>query len=109
MFAKQHLMNDELNGQCCIHTLLPRHHHLLLDDISAKHATKALAAAIHYQVCKCMCTHFTTSQNEIADLFQVERKKFFTSIMGQEYDARKKTPKIKAEPEDQQPPQPASE
>ena len=33
------------------------------------------------------------SQNEIADLFQVERKKFFTSIMGREYDAGKKTTK----------------
>ena len=56
-----------------------------------------------------MCTHFTASQNEIADLFQVKQKKFFTSIMGQEYDARKKRPKIKTESKDQQPCQPASE
>ena len=60
-----------------------------------------------------MCTHFTAWKNKIADLFQVERKKFFTSIMGWEYDARKKTPKIKTESKteskDQQPSQPASE
>ena len=56
-----------------------------------------------------MCTHFTASQNEIADLFQVERKKFFTSITGQEYDARKKTTKIKTESKSEQPSQPASE
>ena len=56
-----------------------------------------------------MCTHFIASQNEIADLFQVEQKKFFTSIMGQEYDAGKKTPKIKTESKEQQTSQPASE
>ena len=32
-------------------------------------------------------------QTEIADLFQVERKKFFTSIMGHEYDPGKKPTK----------------
>ena len=48
MFAKQHLKNDELYGQRCTNTLLPRCHHPLLDDIPAKHATRALAAAIHY-------------------------------------------------------------
>ena len=33
-----------------------------------------------------MCTKFTASQTEVADLFQVERKKFSTSITGRKYD-----------------------
>ena len=40
-----------------------------------------------------MCTKFNASQTEIADLFQVERKKFFTSITGCEYDPGKKPTK----------------
>ena len=44
-----------------------------------------------------MCTKFNASQTEIADLFQVERKKFFTSIMGCEYDPGKKSTKSEKE------------
>ena len=40
-----------------------------------------------------MCTKVNASQTEIADLFQVERKIFFTSIMGCEYDPGKKPTK----------------
>ena len=40
-----------------------------------------------------MCTKFNASQTEIADLFQVERKMFFTSIMGCEYHPGKKPTK----------------
>ena len=40
-----------------------------------------------------MCTKFNASQTEIADLFQVERKKYFTSIMGCKYDPGKKPTK----------------
>ena len=40
-----------------------------------------------------MFTKFTTSQTDVADLFQVERKKFFTSITGGEYEAAKKQTK----------------
>ena len=40
-----------------------------------------------------MFTKFTTSQTDVADLFQVKRKKFFTSITGQEYEAGKKQAK----------------
>ena len=35
----------------------------------------------------------TTSQTEVADLFQVKRKKFFTSITGQEYETGKRSTK----------------
>ena len=40
-----------------------------------------------------MCTKYNASQTEIADLFQVERKKFFTSITGCKYDPGKKPTK----------------
>ena len=40
-----------------------------------------------------MCTKFTASQTEVADLFQVERKKFFTSTTGCKYDPGKKPTK----------------
>ena len=40
-----------------------------------------------------MCTKSNASQTEIADLFQVKRKKFFTSIKGCEYDPGKKPTK----------------
>ena len=40
-----------------------------------------------------MCTKFNASQTEIVNLFQVERKKFFTSIMGCEYDPGRKPTK----------------
>ena len=76
-FMKQHLTNDELYEQHCVNTLLPRPHHPDLDSIPSKHPTRALAAAIHYHLCKQMCTKFNTSQTETADLFQVERKKVF--------------------------------
>ena len=44
-----------------------------------------------------MFTKFPASQTEIADLFQVERKKFFTSITGHEYEGGKKMMKKKLE------------
>ena len=40
-----------------------------------------------------MFTKFSSSQTDIADLFQVKRKKFFTSITGREYEPGKKQTK----------------
>ena len=40
-----------------------------------------------------MCTKFTALQTEVTNLFQVERKKFFTSITVCEYDPGKKPTK----------------
>ena len=40
-----------------------------------------------------MFTKFAASQTDTADLFQVKRKKFFTSITGREYEAGKKQTK----------------
>ena len=89
-FAKEHLTNDELYEQRGVNTVLPRPHHPDLDQLPAKHPTRALAGAIHYQLRKRM---LTTSHTDVADLFQVERKKFFTSITGREYEAGKKQTK----------------
>ena len=75
-FEKQYLSNDKLYEQRCVNTLLPRPYHPSLDSIPPKHPTRALAAAIHYHLRKRMCTKFTALQTEVADLFQVERKKF---------------------------------
>ena len=92
-FAKEHLTDNELYEQRGVNTVLPRPHHPDLDQVPAKHPTRALAGAIHYQLRKHMFTKFATSQTDIADLFQVERKKFFTSITGREYEAGKKQTK----------------
>ena len=40
-----------------------------------------------------MCTKFNALQTEVANLFQVKRKRFFTSIRGQEYNPGKKPTK----------------
>ena len=81
-FAKEHLTDDELYEQHGVNTVLPRSHHPDLDQVPAKHPTRALADTIHYQLRKHMFTKFATSQTDVADLFQVKRKKFFTSITG---------------------------
>ena len=75
-FEEQYLSNDELYEQHCVNTLLPRPYHPSLDSIPPKHTTRALAAAIHYHLQKRMYTKFNASQTEIANLFQVKRKKF---------------------------------
>ena len=92
-FEKQQLSNNELYEQHCVNTLLPRPHHPALDSIPPKHPTRALAAAIHYHLWKRMCTKFNASQTEIVDLFQVKRKRFFTSITGCGYDPGRKPTK----------------
>ena len=83
-FAKEHLTDDELYEQHGVNTVLPDlgPDHPDLDQVPAKHPTRALAGAIHYQLRKCMFTKFTASQTDIADLFKVKRQKFFTSITG---------------------------
>ena len=57
-FAKEHLTDDELYEQCGVNTVLPRPHHPDLDQVPAKHPTRALAGAIHYQLRKHMFTKF---------------------------------------------------
>ena len=86
--------------QRAVNNMLLRPHHPNLEAVDPKHPTRALAAAIHYQIRKKMFTKFPASQNEIADLFEVERKKFFTSITGGEYEGGKKATKKKIETSD---------
>ena len=98
IFAKASLTDEEMFEQRAMNNILPRSYHPKAVD--PKHPTRALAAAIHYQIRKKMFTKFPASQTEIADLFQVERKKFFTSITGREYDRGKKMMKKKFETSD---------
>ena len=99
-FTKTSLTDEEMFEQRAVNNMLPRPHHPNLEAVDPKHPTRALAAAIHYQIRKKMFTKFPASQNEIADLFEVERKKFFTSITGHEYEEGKKVTKKKTETSD---------
>ena len=92
-FTKTSLTDEEMFKQRAVNNMLPRPHHPNLEAVDPKHPTRALAAAIHYQIRKKMFTKFRASQNKIADLFEVERKKFFTSITGHEYEGRKENDK----------------
>ena len=75
-FAKTSLTDEEMFEQRAVNNMLPRPHHPNLEAVDPKHPTRALTAAIHYQIRKKMFTKFPASQNEIADLFEVERRKF---------------------------------
>ena len=89
-FTKTSLTDEEMFEQRAVNNMLPRPHHPDLEAVDPKHPTRALAAAIHYQIRKNMFTKFPASQTKIADLFQVERKKFFISITRREYEGGKK-------------------
>ena len=96
-FAKASLTDEEMFEQRVVNNMLPRPYHPDLEAVDSKHLTRALAEAIHYQIRKKMFTKFPASQTKIADLFQVERKKFFTSITKREYKGGKKMTKKKLE------------
>ena len=85
-FAKSNLTPEEQYNERGVSMMLPRSHHPDLATVKDKHPTRALAVAIHYHLRKRMYPHFPASQTEIADLFAVERKKFFTSVTGREYE-----------------------
>ena len=99
-FTKASLTDKEMFEQRAMNNMLPRPHHPDLEAVDPKHPTRALAAAIHYQIRKKMFPKFAASQTEIADLFQVERKKFFTSIARHEYEGGKKITKKKLKTSD---------
>ena len=92
-FAKPNLSSNELFKQQAVNNILPCPYHPKLETVAPKHPTRALATAIHYQLHKWLFTKFTASQTEIADMFQVECKKFFTTITGHQYNAGKKPTK----------------
>ena len=99
-FAKASLTDEEMFEQRAVNNMLPRPHHPDHEAVDPKHPARALAAAIHYQIRKKMFTKIPASQTEIANLFQVERKKFFTSITRCEYEGGKKMVKKKLETSD---------
>ena len=71
-FAKPNLSTDKMYEQKAVNIILPRPHHLKLDSIEPKHATRALAAAVHYTLWKWLFDKFHESQAGVADLFFVE-------------------------------------
>ena len=75
--------------------MLPRPHHPDLATVKDKHPTRALTVAIHYHLRKRMYPSFPASQTKIADLFAVERKKFFTSVTSREYEGSQKMSKMR--------------
>ena len=89
-FAKANLTPQEEYDEQGVNMTLPRPHHPDLATFKDKHPTRALAVAIHYHLSKRMYSCFPASQTEIADLFTVEQKKFFTSVTGREYEGGQK-------------------
>ena len=51
-FAKTSLTDEEMFEQRAVNNMLPRPHHPNLEAVDPKHPTRALAAAIHYQIRK---------------------------------------------------------
>ena len=92
-FMKADLTPDEAFEQWAVNKMLPKPYHPKLQKVGNKHATHCLAAAVHYQLCQKFFTKFHESQGNIADMFSMERKKFFTDIMGITYNASKKMTK----------------
>ena len=89
-FTKSELTSEETFEQQAVNNVLPRPYHPKLEAVENKHATRCLAAVVHYQIWKKLFTKFRDSQANIADMFSVERKKFYTSITSCTYDAGKK-------------------
>ena len=85
-FAKANLTPEEEYDEQGVNTMLPRPHHPDLATVKDKHPVRALIVAIHYQLRKRMYPRFPAPQTEIADLFTVKWKKFFTSVTGREYE-----------------------
>ena len=94
-FAKVNLTPEEEYDEQGVNMTLPRPHHPDLTTVKDNHPTRALAAAIHYHIRKRMYPRFPASQTEIADLFAVEQKKFFTSVTDREYEGGQKLSKVR--------------
>ena len=92
-FAKSELTSEEVFEQQAMNNVLPRLYHPKLETVESKHAMRCLAVAVYCQLQQKLFTKFTDSQANIADMFGVERKKFYTSITGCTYDTGKKLTK----------------
>ena len=76
-FAKASLTDEEMYEQRAVNNMLLRPHHPDLEAVDPKHPTRALAAAIHYQIRKKMFTKFPAFQTETADLFTGRKEEIF--------------------------------
>ena len=92
-FAKKDLSTEEAFDQHAVNIILPCPYHPNLEKVELKHPTRCLAAAVHYTLREKLFDKFHESQGKIAGIFQVEHKKFFTSVTGRTYDAGKKLTK----------------
>ena len=90
---KSELTSKEAFEQQAVNNVLPRQYHPKLETVEGKHATRCLAVVVHYQLWQKLFTKFRDSQANIADMFSVERKKFYTSVTGHTYDAGKQLTK----------------
>ena len=87
------LLGPSTFEQWAMNNILPRLYHPKLETVEGKHATRCLTAVVHYQLWQKLFTKFRDIQANIADMFSVERKKFYTSITGYTCDAGKKLTK----------------
>ena len=94
-FAKSDLSPEEAFEQHTVNTVLPCLYHPSLEKVEAKHPTRCLATAVYYTLREKLFDKFHESQGKIADIFQVDREEFFTSVTGRTYDAGKKLTKTK--------------
>ena len=92
-FTKSNLTSEETFEQQAVNNILPRPYYPKLETVEGKHATRCLVVAVHYQLQQKMFTKFRDSQANIADMFSVERKKFYTRVTGHTYDVGKKLTK----------------
>ena len=99
-FVKSELTSEEAFEQWAMNNILPRLYHPRLETVEGKHATRCLTVVVHCQLWQKLFTKFRDSQANIADMFGVERKKFYTSITGCTYDVGKKL--TKAEKKEQE-------
>ena len=99
-FTKSELTSEETFEQWAMNNVLPRPYHPKLETVEGKNATRCLTVVVHYQLWQKLFTKFRDSQANIADMFSVERKKFYTSITGHTYDVGKKL--MKAEKKEQE-------
>ena len=89
-FMESKLTSEEAFEKWAMNNVLPSLYHSKLETVEGKHATRCLTVVVHYQLQQKLFTKFRDSQANIADMFGVERKKFYTSITGHTYDVGKK-------------------
>ena len=99
-FMKSEPTSEEAFEQWAMNNVLPRPYHPKLETVEGKHATRCLAVVVNYQLQQKLFTKFRDSQANIADMFGVERKKFYTRITSHTYDVGKKM--MKAEKKEQE-------